>query len=221
MRRLVVEIRLKDIAGMNGQETLLTAIQKIRSFKILNFLKQSREESAFICRLVFKDPSSKISDLPFFRLMKLQVLEQEKEKGTYTIFVKSKAQPQPKSKNPRTPSPEAYLTNLTISDEVIQATFLGNSKPIRSLLLRFEKLGTRCRIVSLMDARFPADSPLSRLTDRQLEILRTAHSLGYYDLPRKINSDQLASKLGLVNSTFVAHRRKAEQKILSEIFSSK
>jgi predicted DNA binding protein len=84
-----------------------------------------------------------------------------------------------------------------------------------------DKARLHYRVVSLMDARFSPDSPLARLTGRQREILTKAYELGYYDRPRRISSDELASRLNIAKSTLVAHRRKAERRLLAEILSDR
>lgn len=68
------------------------------------------------------------------------------------------------------------------------------------------------------NARFSIDSPLSRLTKKQAQVLTTAYNLGYYDIPRRTNSDELAAKLKMQNPTFVMHRRRAERKIIQATF---
>ena len=45
----------------------------------------------------------------------------------------------------------------------------------------------------------------------------TAYRLGYYDLPRRISSQQLASKLNVGSSTLINHRRRAERRLLAEM----
>jgi predicted DNA binding protein len=57
------------------------------------------------------------------------------------------------------------------------------------------------------------------LTEKQREVLISAHKLGYYDIPRRINSDQLAEHLDIANSTLVEHLRKAEQRLLVHILA--
>jgi predicted DNA binding protein len=42
--------------------------------------------------------------------------------------------------------------------------------------------------------------------------------MGYYDIPRKITSEELAERLGLVGSTVVEHLRKAEQRLMTQLF---
>ena len=78
-------------------------------------------------------------------------------------------------------------------------------------------MGISFNIISLADARFSPDSPLSSLTDIQTKVLKSAFDLGYYDLPKRITSDELAKKLNMRISTFVLHRIKAERRLLAKI----
>jgi len=50
-------------------------------------------------------------------------------------------------------------------------------------------------------------------------VLVTSFREGYYDIPRRIESRELASKLGLKSSALIEHRRKAERRLLSSILS--
>jgi predicted DNA binding protein len=48
-------------------------------------------------------------------------------------------------------------------------------------------------------------------------MLLTAYALGYYDVPRRISSDDLSRHLDVDKSTIVEHLRKAERKIIASI----
>jgi len=71
--------------------------------------------------------------------------------------------------------------------------------------------------ISLTDAHFAEGSNLNRLTDKQGKILVLAYRLGYFDVPKKLNLDELASRLNLTGSTVVEHLSKAERRILAGI----
>jgi predicted DNA binding protein len=58
---------------------------------------------------------------------------------------------------------------------------------------------------------------LNALTEKQRRVLTTAYRLGYYNLPREIDSERLAKRLNLKRSTLVVHRRKAELRILANL----
>ena len=57
-----------------------------------------------------------------------------------------------------------------------------------------------------------------RLTDRQLETLRTAFLSGYFEWPREQTSEEVAELLGISQPTFNHHLRIAERKLLSLLF---
>lgn len=61
--------------------------------------------------------------------------------------------------------------------------------------------------------------PLDALTDRQLEVLRTAFEMGYYEVPRTISTDDVASELGLDSSTVAEHLQRAERNLLGQHLS--
>ncbi|MCJ7762162.1 helix-turn-helix domain-containing protein [Candidatus Bathyarchaeota archaeon] len=96
---------------------------------------------------------------------------------------------------------------------------MGDAKQVKALLELFEKGKMQHRVVSVTDAKVALHSPLSSLTEKQRRVLVTAFESGYYDLPRKISSQELAKKLNLRSPTVVEHRRKAERRLLAGILS--
>jgi predicted DNA binding protein len=75
----------------------------------------------------------------------------------------------------------------------------------------------RFKVLSLTNARSASESTLNVLTEKQCTVLTNAYKLGYYDLPRRIDSEQLARRLNLSRATLVVHCRKAEKRVLAEI----
>ena len=69
-------------------------------------------------------------------------------------------------------------------------------------------------ILSLGPMEPHGESQLSRLSPKQRQALLTAYGLGYYDVPRRISSEDVARHLKVDKSTVVEHLRKAEKKIL-------
>lgn len=53
------------------------------------------------------------------------------------------------------------------------------------------------------------------ITDRQLEVLRAAIDLGYYEAPRRIATEELARRLDITPSTLKEHLRKAEEALVN------
>lgn len=55
------------------------------------------------------------------------------------------------------------------------------------------------------------------LTDRQREVLETAHEMGYFEHPKGANAGQVAEALGITTSTFTEHLSAAQSKLFSAI----
>jgi hypothetical protein len=61
----------------------------------------------------------------------------------------------------------------------------------------------------------------SVLTDRQREVLETAHDRGYFEHPRESNATELAEALDVCPSTLVEHLSIAQGKILDELLADR
>ena len=57
----------------------------------------------------------------------------------------------------------------------------------------------------------------SVLTDRQREVLETAHEMGYFEHPKRANATEVADALDINGSTFAEHVSTAQSKILESI----
>ena len=214
MRRLILEISEKELSKF-GLE--MRPYQKIKSLEFLHFLRQDPKEFAVISRIEFKDDSSKIKDMLAGGLLaEVQLLEQEKSR-TYTVFLKGG------------PSLSSIIDSLgvggylfpplEISGSKLTFSFLGSAKQVGEFIKKITALGIRNRVVLLTEANFSPDSPLNKLTEKQREVLIAAYKLGYYDIPRRINSEKLAKKLNIGSSTLGEHLRKAERRLLMHILA--
>jgi len=54
-------------------------------------------------------------------------------------------------------------------------------------------------------------------TDRQFEVLETAHEMGYFDSPKRATADAVADELGIAASTFVEHLSAAQTTLFDQI----
>ena len=60
----------------------------------------------------------------------------------------------------------------------------------------------------------------SALTDRQREVLETAHRMGYFDHPKGANAGEVATALDITTSTFTEHLSAAQRKLLGTVIDS-
>lgn len=213
MRRLILEVSQKELVKAGIE---LPPLKIIKSLELLYFLRQNADEFAAISRIEFNDPNSKIEDLlKGGLLVDAQIIEHERN-GSYIVFIRS---------GPSLSSVLNYIgmeggflfPPLGVADSKVRFSFLGSEQQIKQFMETINGIGIRYRVVLLADADFSPISVLNHLTQKQREVLVTAYKLGYYDIPRKITSEELAGRLGLVNSTVVEHLRKAEQRLIVHI----
>jgi len=224
MRRVILEIPLEEIEKIHAKDLY----RKIKSFEVLHLLRYDQKEFAAICRIEFANASTKIADLFPGEKIRTQLLEQEKE-NTFTYFMKGDMQAHARAVRELTHfdtqwlmgfvGTEVYFDLIEFKDKKLKVSFMGNARQVKALLELLEKGKIQHRIVSVTDAKVALHSPLSSLTEKQRRVLVTAFELGYYDLPRKISSQELAKKLNLQSPTLVEHRRNAERRLLASILS--
>lgn len=212
MRRLTIETDADQAAIIFGDPFF----EKIDYMEAMNILRQDRDSFAGIFKIKFKDSKAKPDDFaePGGQI---QVLESNKD-GSFTFYYRGR--PNTYSNLRRFWSVGGYLsTPFEIRHGKLKLSFLGNAKEIRSFLEFMRKSGLGYKIDLLIDARFPPSSPLAKLTEKQRRALNVAFNSGYYDIPRKLGSTEIAEKLGIGNPAFVMHRRKAERKIMTELLA--
>jgi hypothetical protein len=219
MRKMVLEISETEIEKLPN-----TPVHQIKSNEILHLLKFDDRQFAAVMRIEFKDSSFKIEDiLSYTQLInaKVELLEQDKN-GGLTYFVKGelpKDTKQQKINSIGLSFGGYFLTPLEVMDGKIRMAFLGKPKQLKALLAAFDNIGLNYKVVLMTDAIFSPSAPLSCLTQKQKEVLVTSFKEGYYDIPRRIGSQELARKLGLKSSAFIEHRRKAERRLIASILN--
>jgi predicted DNA binding protein len=68
----------------------------------------------------------------------------------------------------------------------------------------------------------PGDATLidrERLTDRQVEVVETAHEKGYVEYPRGTNAAEVAAEPNVHPSTVAEHLAAAQAKLLDRLFA--
>lgn len=212
MRRLIIEAPVSELAGFLGD--WITDV--IESFEILHLLKKDQMEFAAICKVTFKDARAKYKDALRGSGLAAQLLDKEKD-GACVLFLKGRLKIPNKGQDLLAIG--GYLSSFGLKEGILKLDFLGSVREVKNLLKFFSASKINYKVNVLRDAEFSPDSLLSRLTDKQRKVLVTAFNLGYYDIPRRVNSDELGQRLNIKNPTVVMHRRKAERKLLTIILN--
>lgn len=107
---------------------------------------------------------------------------------------------------------------IILTEEKVVITFVVSNEIIKEFLDIVGQLG-EVKNVAFQPAAFSDYSILSCLTERQKEVIQTAKKSGYYDVPRKISTEELSRELGISTATTIEHLRKAEQRIITSILA--
>jgi predicted DNA binding protein len=70
----------------------------------------------------------------------------------------------------------------------------------------------------LSNAFIPTYSLIAGMTMKQIDTLVEAFQTGYFETPSRIDTERLATRLGISRSTCTEHLRKAEAKLLANLF---
>lgn len=107
-------------------------------------------------------------------------------------------------------------TPIQLTDGGLEVTLGGTEEDLRTALASLPD--DVSVVVREAGPYAPSDrNLLSPLTDRQLEVFRTAVEQGYYDLPRGTTHADLAGELDCAPSTVDEHLRKAEARVVSRL----
>lgn len=110
------------------------------------------------------------------------------------------------------------LSSPEIRDRHFRFSLVGDSGAIKRLHEIFGKIGMRYSVAEVSKTEAVSGSPFDRLTAQQMRILRLAYSLGYYDVPRKLTTEQLARMLKMNKGTVGEHLRRAEKHVFDRLF---
>lgn len=86
--------------------------------------------------------------------------------------------------------------NPSFREGILRIKVLAEQRTITSLLGEMKRAGIPFRVTGASSIKTRRESPLVALTARQASILRMAHSLGYYDVPKKAGVEDVARPLG-------------------------
>ncbi len=111
-----------------------------------------------------------------------------------------------------------WTTPSYISEDRTTISCIGEEEDLRKFMDLIKNLGP-IKTVSFKKAAYQEHDILSALTDKQKEIVIAAKKNGYYDMPRKISSEQLSKMVGISKATLLEHLRKAEVRLMENILT--
>jgi DNA-binding CsgD family transcriptional regulator len=217
MRRITMEFDYqkawKLIFGTNSE--------KVEVLEALRCFKCDAEGLAIICRIRLKDRSITVQDLLMGNglLTNIEFLYKEKD-GSLVVFIEGRSVVPKLSKDIKPPKMLMTHPPDFLDVDRMKIEMIGKENEIKEFLHYTNKwAGNSFKILGLTSIDTKGESLLSKLTPRQRQMLLTAYALGYYDVPRRISSDDLSRHLNVDKSTIVEHLRKAERKLIGGIIA--
>lgn len=197
----------------------LSQFDKVESYELIEILRLDIEKGLkiILVKMTLKEPYT-LKDINFTEGSEiLSILKQENNQ--YICLIKGQA-PLPLLQSLNVPN--QFNLNLKwdtptyVNQNTITSTVIGEESEIQIFLDFLKQIATIDKI-SLTEPIFHKNDLLNILTEKQRSILITAKQKGYYDYPRKINSEKLAQTAGISKATIIEHLRKAESRILHNI----
>lgn len=108
----------------------------------------------------------------------------------------------------------------TVSENGIELSVVGSQDEISRSIAAIDEAGMTPLLERLSDFEGSNASSVDRLTERQRDVIETAHSMGYYDVPRAASTDDVAEEVGLDPSTVSEHLQRAERNILDQLLGA-
>jgi DNA-binding CsgD family transcriptional regulator len=217
MRRITMEFDYqkawKWIFGSNSE--------KVEVLEALRCFKCDTQGLAIICRIRLKDRKITIQDLLMGKglLTNIEILYKEKD-GSLVVFIEGRSCVPKPPKDIKQPKMLMARPPDFLDVDRMKVEMIGKENEIKKLVHYANKWGDNSfKILGLTSIDTRGESLLSKLTSRQRQILLTGYALGYYDVPRKISSDDLSRHLNVDKSTIVEHLRKAERKLIGSIIA--
>jgi HTH DNA binding domain len=220
MRRVTLEFNYqaawKQIFGSYAEKVEI--LEGLRCFKC--DCNPDSIAIAIICRIKLKDKNMNVKDLIGKGLLtNIEVLYKEKD-GSEVVFIEGRLRiPQQLPKGARLPKllvarPPDFLDVDRMKVEVV-----GKETDVKKILQNASRWSNTYKILGLTSIDKKEEPLLSKLSIKQRQALLTAFALGYYDVPRKISSEELSRHLNADKSTIVEHLRKAEKKLIDGIIA--
>ena len=151
-------------------------------------------------------------------LRNIEVLYKEKD-GSQVVFIEGRLCIPQLPKDARLPKLLVARPPDFLDVDRMKVEVLGKETDVKKILQNASRWSNTYKILGLNSINTKEEPLLSKLSMKQRQALLTAFALGYYDVPRKISSEELSRHLNADKSTIVEHLRKAEKKLIDGIIA--
>jgi hypothetical protein len=215
MRKIVLEVEPNE----GTLATLRPILDRLSSYEVLEQLKYDRENGTCVDLIQGRlREGLSIDEVEWFGHMELlSVIKTEGD--THTCLVKYYEPPSSEEVDADFDMDLIYTTPNLISEERFVMSAIGADRDLARFMEGVRKHVGEVTRMSLTRAAYQRRDILTVLTDRQREVLTAANQYGYYEYPRRVSSEKLADRVGISKPVLLQHLRKAEGRIMADIFA--
>jgi predicted DNA binding protein len=214
MRKVTVVLDTRSVTAF-GPEGFFENIERIEGRQLVRFDPKEGVKVA-IADFVMR-PGHKPSEIPWPKGARIvDVIGQDGDR--YTCILKVIAEGWMLKLTALFDLDVIYLPNMYADRESIVFSFVSDDDRLRKLVATVKLLGV-VKDVHMSEFALPDTGALSELTEKQREVITKARQLGYYDVPRRATTKQVAEALGISKATAVEHIRKAERRLIEHVLS--
>ncbi|WP_423998841.1 helix-turn-helix domain-containing protein [Haloarcula salina] len=118
------------------------------------------------------------------------------------------------------------VQEVSADGQSLVVTFLVEDVPsLRDIVATLQSEGDAVKLRRLLEDtpeehKRPVVLDRSKLTERQREVLVSAHDLGYFEHPREASAGEVADALDISTSTFTEHLAAAQRKLLDDLLDA-
>jgi predicted DNA binding protein len=212
-------LSLKGILSLDVFSSILSLVEKIEAKSFLKIDLQKGEKIAIV-EFTMK-PGYVLDDLPLPPYAKiLSIITQHENQFLALLQIRYESEFLNKINSIFSPleiEEIFYETPAYLEGNRLVFSLFGKNQVLSSFLTLLKKIVGDLTILRIQDLSYNEEGILSELTDRQKAILIKAKQSGYYDIPRKITTRELAKEFGISKTAILEHLRKAEGKIMMRV----
>ncbi|MDE1852547.1 MAG: helix-turn-helix domain-containing protein [Thaumarchaeota archaeon] len=217
MKRLVIEVPYQKywarFFGRNARH--VEVVEALKCFKC------DSEGFAVICKVRFLDEKVTIDDLLRDGPVNHAEALYEENDGSVVIFISGSYPKSSRSKGRPVPRGIFVVEPPEFIDvNRMKCVLVGEEGALQEFLRGTGPGDVAPKVLSLTRFGPKSDSVMSMLSAKQRQVLVAAYGLGYYEVPRKVSSEDMARLLKIDKSTLAEHLRKAERKVVKGLLAS-
>ena len=216
MKRIVIELP-REFVIKYGYKEIFDYVER---FELLRIYRYDTHDMLTMQKFKFINPKTRPKHLLGLNgISFIEVLKENPSENEYTCLVKTHS---------ITGFTELFEHfdlildyPLIITPDTLKIPFISHQDELKAVVDQIRTLvGEDLKILGISAVQSEFDNLYNILTQKQLDIMTYSAKAGFFDIPRKISTNELANKFNISKSALNEHMRKVERKIFNFLFKT-